>query len=455
MSDQHLTQLEQYLKSLGQGAGGSEDELAEMGFVANALDIGAITYLINSLPGEQAALLYRSLSKDRALDVFEDLQPGSQARLIGLLQSSEVFQVVEDLDPDDRAELFDELPAKVVDRVMVGLSPAERDMTATVLGYPKDAIGRYMSPEVVGIPADSTVEQALDVVRAQLDGLETIYLLPVVEGQRKLCGAVSLRALMGAHPHALVRDVSGKAIYAKATDPREATARRFLDERLIAMPIVDEEHRLVGILTHDDAVDIVEMEDTEDAVRSGGAEPLAAAYLSSSILHIVKSRIVWLIVLAVSAILTVQVLEIFEDKLDQVVVLALFIPLLTGTGGNTGNQAATTVTRALAVGEVRVRDLPQVIWRELRVGATLGAVLGGVGFVIAGLVYGMGIGVVMGLTLLAVCTMAACVGGLMPIIAKKIGADPAVFSNPFISTFCDATGLVLYFSIATAVLGLH
>jgi magnesium transporter len=221
------------------------------------------------------------------------------------------------------------------------------------------------------------------------------------------------------------------------------------------MPVTDEEDRLLGILTMDDVLDIMDEEDAEDAARSGGAEPLDRSYLSSSILRIVRSRIVWLLVLAVSAILTVQVLEVFESKLDQVVILALFIPLLTGTGGNTGNQAATTVTRALAVGEVRVRDLGKVIWRELRVGLVLGSVLGSLGFVVAGLVYGWPIGTVMGLTLLSICVMAACVGGLMPIVAKKVGADPAVFSNPFISTFCDATGLILYFTIATVVLGLH
>ncbi|MGO1654509.1 MAG: magnesium transporter, partial [Brevibacterium yomogidense] len=216
-----------------------------------------------------------------------------------------------------------------------------------------------------------------------------------------------------------------------------------------------EEERIVGILTMDDVLDIIDEEDAEDVARGSGSEPLNRSYLSSSILRIVRSRIVWLLVLAVSAILTVQVLEVYEDRLDQVVVLALFIPLLTGTGGNTGNQAATTVTRALAVGEVRIRDLGRVIWRELRVGALLGSVLGALGFAVAGLAYSWAIGIVIGLTLLSVCIMAATVGGLMPIIAKRIGADPAVFSNPFISTFCDATGLILYFTIATAVLGLQ
>jgi magnesium transporter len=198
----------------------------------------------------------------------------------------------------------------------------------------------------------------------------------------------------------------------------------------------------------------MERENAEDSARTSGSEPLSRSYLATPILRVVRSRIVWLLVLAISAILTVQVLEIFEDRLEQVVVLALFIPLLTGTGGNTGNQAATTVTRALAVGEVRVRDLPRVVWKELRVGAVLGTVLGALGFTVAGLVYGVPIGLVMGLTLLSICVMAAIVGGLMPLLAKRIGADPAVFSNPFISTFCDATGLIIYFTIATAVLGL-
>ena len=331
-------------------------------------------------------------------------------------------------------------------------------MTAAVLGYPRDAIGRYMSPEVLNLHADWTAADAMEVVRARIDGPETVYLLPVVGAGRVLTGVVSLRNLLEAEttaPDTAVGDLVRDAFSVHALTDRERAAREFLSHRLIAMPVVDEEERIVGILTMDDVLDIIDEEDAEDVARGSGSEPLNRSYLSSSILRIVRSRIVWLLVLAVSAILTVQVLEVYEDRLDQVVVLALFIPLLTGTGGNTGNQAATTVTRALAVGEVRIRDLGRVIWRELRVGALLGSVLGALGFAVAGLVYGWAIGIVIGLTLLSVCIMAATVGGLMPIIAKRIGADPAVFSNPFISTFCDATGLILYFTIATAVLGLQ
>lgn len=430
---------------------GTLDEIAGLARQVPRAEIGRLVHTSTPL---QSAMLFRVLTKEEALDVFEDLPPAYQAELIGNLREPEVADIVEGLDPDDRAELFGELPASVVSRLMKGLTPDERSMTSAVLGYPKSAIGRYMSPEVLGIHEDWTAAQAMEVVRARIDGPETVYLLPVVGPGRVLRGVVSLRNLLAADEDTIIEDMVRDSISTHALTDREEASREFLSHRLIAMPVTDQEDRLVGILTMDDVLDIVDEEDAEDLARGSGTEPLDRSYLSSTIMHLVKSRIVWLLVLAVSAILTVQVLEVYEDRLDQVVVLALFIPLLTGTGGNTGNQAATTVTRALAVGEVRVRDLGRVIWRELRVGAVLGSVLGALGFVIAGLVYGWAIGLVIGLTLLSVCMMAATVGGLMPIIAKKVGADPAVFSNPFISTFCDATGLILYFTIATTVLGL-
>ena len=431
-----------------------EEHLEQLAREAHQLPIPELVYLVETRPATEAAILFRVLSKSAALQVFEALPSQHQAELISGLRTPQVAHIIGELDPDDRASLFDELPASVAERLMHGLDADERAMTTTVLGYAKDSIGRYMSPEVLALRPTWTVGQALAHVRARAEEPETIYLLPVVDDTRVLLGVLGLRRLLSADETLLVGDLAHDAVHARATDDRESVTRRFFDAKLLAMPIVDREDRLVGVLTVDDAVDILEEETTEDSARTAGSEPLPRAYLSTSILGIVRSRIVWLLVLAISAILTVQVLEIFEDRLDQVVVLALFIPLLTGTGGNTGNQAATTVTRALAVGEVRVRDLPRVIWRELRVGLTLGSVMGALGFLVAGLVYGWAIGTVMGLTLLSICTMAAIVGGLMPLVAKRIGADPAVFSNPFISTFCDATGLIIYFTIATAVLGL-
>lgn len=443
------------IRKILRGTPASEEHLAELSAQVQALPESELAYLMDSTPPAESAILFLVLSKDQALQVFSRASPAYQAQLIETLQTEQLSTIVTDLDPNDRALLFGELPATVVKRLMRGLSPEEQQMTASLLGYPKDAIGRHMSPEVLAVPADLSVAAALDFVRAHIDAPETVYVLPLVDGTRRLLGVVGLRELLGADPAAGVLEISTKAIRAQAVEGREDVVRRFLKSRLLAMPIVDSEERLLGILTIDDAMAILAAEEDEDVARTGGSEPLEQSYLSVPIRKVARSRVVWLVVLAVSAILTVQVLELYEDRLDQVVALALFIPLLTGAAGNTGNQAATTVTRALAVGSVRVRDLPRVAWREFRVGLTLGAVLGVLGLVVAGLVYGLSIGLVIGLTLLSICTMAAAVGGVMPLIAKKIGADPAVFSNPFISTFCDATGLIIYFSIASAVLGLN
>ena len=209
-----------------------------------------------------------------------------------------------------------------------------------------------------------------------------------------------------------------------------------------------------GILTIDDAVRILQHEESEDAARQGGVEPLNRPYLATPVFTLVRSRVVWLLVLALGATLTVQVLSVFEATLAQLTVLTLFVPLLIGTGGNTGNQAATTVTRALALDDVNPRDVMRVLTRELRVGALLGLMLGALGFGVTSVFFDLHVGIVIGLTLLAVCTVAATVGGIMPMLARAIRVDPAVFSNPFISTFVDATGLIIYFLIARAVLGI-
>ena len=234
----------------------------------------------------------------------------------------------------------------------------------------------------------------------------------------------------------------------------EAAARMCANLGHLALPIVDKESRLVGVLTVDDAAKILQHEETEDAARQGGVEPLRRSYFATPLRRLVSTRVVWLLVLAIGATLTVQVLSIFEATLAQVTVLALFVPLLIGTGGNTGNQAATTITRALALGDVLPRDVWKVLLRELVVGAGLGTLLGLIGGVVTALVYEPHIGLIIGITLFAVCSMAATVGGIMPIVAHALRVDPAVFSNPFITTFVDAAGLIIYFLVAQAVLGI-
>jgi magnesium transporter len=429
-------------------------------------DLDAVTALVEPLPDDQVtrvlerlgagnrALVYRLLPKDTALAVFERLDASLQGELVGALRDEDVASTFAELEPDDRVGLLDELPASVATRLMQGLPDQERDLTAVVLGYPAGSIARSMSPEYVTTRAEHTAQQALDRVRSGLADAETVYTVPVIDDGRKVLGVVSLRALLRAAPEAPVSGLMRPAYTATVTDPAENAARRCANLKVLALPVVDAEGRLVGILTVDDALRILEDADSEDQARMGGAEPLRRPYLATPVLSLVRSRVVWLLVLAIGATLTVQVLEVFEQTLEQMVVLSVFIPLLIGTGGNTGNQAATTVTRALALEDVIPRDIVKVMLRELRVGLSLGLALGTAGFAVTSVVYDVSIGTIIGLTLASICTMAATVGGAMPLIAKAIGVDPAVFSNPFITTFVDATGLLVYFFIAQAVLGL-
>ena len=413
-----------------------------------------LSLLLERLSVQDQAIVYRLLPKDRAIEVFELLSPGMQSDLIHGLQDGEVAAIFADLDPDDRVWLLDELPATLAPRLLHGLTTKERQLTAEVLGYPKGSVGRRMTPEYVSTRGHSTVEETLMRVRARIDDAETIYSLPVLDDSRRVIGIVSLRDLLRAVPSTTVSEIMQDPDVATAYQTAEIAARKCAGLGHLALPIVDRESRLVGMLTIDDAVKILEQEESEDSARQGGSEPLRRPYFATPVRTLVSSRIVWLLVLAVGATLTVQVLSIFEDTLEQVTVLALFVPLLIGTGGNTGNQAATTVTRALALGDVRPRDVWKVLARELCTGFFLGSLLGVLGGVLTALVYEPAIGLVIGSTLLAVCSVAATVGGIMPMIARAVRADPAVFSNPFISTFVDAAGLIIYFVIARTVLGI-
>jgi magnesium transporter len=410
---------------------------------------------LERLAREERAVPFRLLAKDRALEVFENLDPALQQELLENLRDVNVRQIFEGLAPDDRARLTEEMPAKVAKRLLEGLSPHERRMTSTLLGYPDDSAGRIMSPEVANLRASETVSQALDRLRSIGRRAETIYALPVTDDERLLLGAMGLRDLVLAPSDALVADLMDTDVYsAPVFADQEEVARLIRDANLLALPIVDAEGRLVGVVTVDDAMEVLEEEDTEDVARAGGAEPLGRPYLSVSVMQVARSRVVWLLVLIAAASLTVNVLHLFESALAEVVELALFIPLLIGTGGNTGAQAATTVTRAIAVGEVRFDDLTPVILREVRVGLLLGAMLAALAYLPVLLIFSPGIAAVVSLTLISICTLATLVGSLLPLLAQRLGADPAVMSAPFITTLVDATGLVLYFMIARAVLGI-
>lgn len=401
-----------------------------------------------------AGMAFRLLDKDRALTVFEELEPVDQQEILEGLRDHTFLELVEGMDPDDRARMLREAPAKVAKRVLAGLSAHERRMTSALLGYPEGSVGRYMTPEVVALPQDLTVEQALHTVRAKGADAETVYTLPVVDHGRRLTGIVELRELVLSPPETMVSDlVATEATSAMATDSAELAARLMRETNDLNLPVVDSENRLVGLLTFDDAVEVIEAADTEDMARQSGATPWAGHYMAAGVWQLARYRALWLSLLLVAATLTVSVTQAFEGTLEEVAALAVFIPMLIGAGGNAGAQAATACVRAIAVGEVRGSDLFRVIWRECRVGLLLGALLAVLGVVVGTVFVDARVALVVGITLVLICGWAATIGGTMPLLAKRLRIDPAVVSAPMVTTLVDATGLILYFLTAKLVLG--
>ncbi|MFJ9555351.1 magnesium transporter [Nocardiopsis sp. NPDC101807] len=410
---------------------------------------------LSRMAGGEAIIPFRLLDKDRELEVFEELDPSQQQAILLGLRDSAFHEILEEMDPDDRARLIGEAPAKIATRALAGLSPAERKMTAALLGYPEDAVGRFMTPETVILHRDLTVHRALEVVRARGADAETIYTLPVVSDGRRLVGTVTLGDLVVSDEDRLLKDIVDVfAPRVGASEPAEDAARLMQEANLVSLAVVDSEDRFVGLLTFDDALEVIEAADSEDMARQSGASPVGDHYVSVSVLRLVGARSVWLMLLIVAATLTVNVMQAFEATLEEVTALAMFVPMLIGTGGNVGAQSATAIVRALAVGEVRVRDLPRVIWKEARVGLLLGIMLAGLALVIGSLLVGFAVAAVVACSVIAVCTWAAVIGSAMPLLARKVGVDPAVVSSPMVATLVDATGLIIYFSIARLVLGI-
>jgi len=435
-------------------------ELAEAGDVRGLrqamaeLSTSEIVDELERLDRVDRAVAFRALNKSQAISVFESFDPALQSELLNGLREEATVDLFADLDPDDRTGVLDELPAKVARQLLQSLSPSEREKTTSLLGYPSDSVGRRMTPEVVAIPQQLSVGQALARVRERGQDAETIYLLPVVGPGRELVGVVSLRRLLLTDDSTPVSQVMNEPVMIEATADKEEAARLVRDEGLLVLPVVDAEERLLGFFTVDDAMRVLESEEAEDIARSGAAEPLRRPYLTSSIFDLVRTRIVWLLVLIVAATLTVNVLDYFETTLAEVVTLALFIPLLIGTGGNVGAQAATTVVRALAVADVRFRDLPRVVFREVLTGLSLGFILAAIAFIPAAFFVSQDIAIVLAISLVLVCTLATLIGSMIPLIAQRVGVDPAVVSAPFITTIVDTTGLIVYFLVARAILGL-
>lgn len=418
-------------------------------------DVLEIVDELYRLGPDRLAIAFRLLPKHTALEVFESMDPSLQGALIASLRDVQVRTLIEELDPDDRVRLIDELPAKLAKEVLEGLSPQERKLTAILLNYPDESVGRVMSPEFVSLQRRMSSAQALEKIRRSGRHSETIYMLPVTDDFLVLQGVVSLRELVLAEPDTRVGDMMTTDVYkAHVDDDQEKAARLLQEADLIALPVVDREDRLVGVLTVDDAMDILEHEHTEDIALGGASIPLEMPYLSASVRLLSQKRVLWLLVLLLAATLSVNILNYFEHALEAAVVLALFIPLLIGTGGNVGAQSSTLVVRALALDEVRFRDVSKVIFREFRVGILLGLMLALIAIIPTSIFFDPKVALVLALSLIVICVISATAGAILPMAAKRLGVDPAVVSAPIITTLVDSVGLIIYFLIAKAVLGI-
>jgi len=432
--------------------------LGGLGPVAEWLDTKApheIAEELTRLNPVQSALVWRMLARDEALEVFEELDSFQQQQLLSGMRDTAFRDVVEEMDPDDRARLLGEAPAGFVRRVLAGLSHKERSMTASLLGFPDGSVGRVMSPEVVTVPESTAVSEVLDVVRRKGSDAETIDLLAVVDKARKLIGVIGLSHVVLADQGLTLGEIADRsAPTLSVTEDAEKAARLVQETNRLGLMVVDSEERVLGVLTVDDALEVIEAADTEDVARQAGALPSAGHYLSDSVIMLARLRVFWLVVLMSAATITVWVMGLFETALATVTALALFIPLIVGTGGNIGAQAATSAVRAVAVGEVRPTDVLRVAWRESRVGLLLGVVLGLIAFGAGWWVAGLDVGIAVGLSVVLISVWATTVGSTMPLAAQALKIDPAVISVPLVTTLVDTSGLIIYFLVAGAILGL-
>lgn len=385
---------------------------------------------------------------------FNSLDEGHQSALLIELSPERAGALFAMVHPDDRARLLSADPSVDAAALLRHLDEEERRDTERLLRYPSESVGRMMTPRYLAVAPQDTREVILTQVRECSAEVDTVYTLPVTV-QGSLVGTTTLRHVVSATDGSRATDVMlpPEPVLHPEQDQEEA-ARLVLETELLAVPVVDDAGKLLGLVTVDDAMEVLQLEESEDIARGSARQPLRRPYLSASPYRLARTRVVWLLVLALAATLTVNVLEIFETELEEVVALALFIPLLIGTGGNAGAQATTTVVRAMATGNVQFHDLLRVIWRELRVGLILGGIVGVLALGPVAVLYDGRLATTVALTLVSICTLATVVGSVLPLLAGRLRLDPAVVSAPFVTTVVDASGLIVYFLYARTIFAL-
>ena len=427
----------------------------------NPADIAAIFVVLED---QKIPLLFRLLPKELAAETFVEMEPDDQELLIRGFSDNELKEVVDELYVDDAAALVEEMPANVVKRILKQANPEMRKSINQILRYPENSAGAWMTTEYVSLRPNMTVEEAILRIRRQGVDKETIYTCYVTK-DRKLLGIVTVKDLLLAEDdETLIKDIMITNLISVTTlTDQEEVARMFSKYDFLALPVVDNENRMVGIVTFDDAMDVMEDEATEDIERMGGLLPSEKTYLKSSVWELFKNRIPWLMLLMVSATFTGMIITGFEDALAAQAALTAFIPMLMGTGGNSGSQSSVTVIRALSLDELKFADLPRVIWKEIRTAVICGAVLALACFAKIWLVDRLllgneGITVMMDavvcIALFVTVLLAKLIGAVLPLAAKAVKLDPAVMASPFITTIVDALSLLVYFIVAKSLLGI-
>ncbi len=425
-------------------------ELEEM----NEFDIAEF---LTELEDQQMAMVFRMLSKGLAAEVFANLEVEEQEFIINSISDKELGAIVEDLYVDDAVDMMEELPANVVRRVMRTATPATRALINQYLKYPDNSAGSIMTAEFVDLKKYMNVRESIARIRRIGEDKETIYTCFVTGGDRKLEGVVTVKELLLNDDERVIEDIMDtNVIFAHTTDDQEEVTALFSDYDLLAVPVVDKEHRLVGIVTVDDIIDVIEEETTEDIEKMAAILPSEKPYLKTSVWTLAKNRIPWLLILMFSSLLSGAILEYYEAVYIALPLLVTLMPMLNSTGGNAGSQASTIAIRGMAVGDVETRDVMRIFWKEIRVGALCGLVLAvayGIRLVISypgewGIIF------IVCVALFFTVVLAKTLGCLLPIAAKAVRLDPALMASPLITTLVDAVSLVIYFSIAIRVMGM-
>lgn len=431
-------------------------QFAKLREILNEIKPQDIAIIFNDLQAEKMIVLFRILPKDKAVDTFAEMDSDLQEELIKALTDKELKEVIDELFTDDTVDLIEEMPSNVVKRILKTITPSERKVINEFLNYPDDSAGSIMTNEFVDLKENMTVDQAFEKIRRVGVDKENIYNCYVLTESRELIGRTTVRDMIFASKEDKIKDIMTTDIITATTlEDQETVSQRMKKYGLTVLPVVDKENRLVGIITIDDAVLVLEEESTEDFHKMAAISPNEDSYFKTPVVKHAKNRIVWLLILMLSAMITGKIITNYENAFAAVPLLVAFIPMLMGTGGNCGAQASTLIIRGLAVDEIKTKDLLKAMWKESRVAILVGTVLSLITGVFIFAVYrNLSLAITIGTTLIIVVLLAKLLGCLLPIIAKKLKLDPAIMASPLITTIVDTCSVLIYFNVATLVMNL-